>query len=586
MSPNKIKILPPELQNQIAAGEVVERPASVVKELIENSLDAQATRIIVKLEAGGQRLIQVQDNGHGMAAQDLPLALTRHATSKLFSLNDLQAIKSFGFRGEALPSIASVSHLTISSITGKQKEGHFVEVMFGRIIDEGPAAIASGTTVRVENLLANVPARLKFLKKQATEHKKCTDIFCRFSLAYLDTDFELFSGPRSLLRFFAGQSLADRLQQIWPRQITAGLKPFELKTDGLHIHGLAGSPDTAQGRAERIYFYVNNRPVTDKLLLSALRQAYKGTLLSREFPQAVLFIDLPPDEVDVNVHPAKAEVRFKDEQFIFSRVTRAVGQIFTTRIPVPDLPDSRLRSITPRPKPVQHLPLSTEIQPNQSPEVIEPIQPSEPPFLHEPVQDTYTQSSKFSDVCNTSLQPLNEATYLGQIDKTYLLLKIKNQFVILDQHAAHERILYEQNQKRGFKGVKKNLVMPLELILHPAEQKALTSYWPKLERLGFILEQVTSEKALIKAVPKDLTPGQAKEFLHILLSREIDTLDQMWILMACRAAIKAGQELTNDEALGLINSWLTCPNKDYCPHGRPVAIVLEGRLLEKMFKRK
>jgi len=585
MSPNKIKILPPELQNQIAAGEVVERPASVVKELIENSLDARATRIIVKLEAGGQRLIQVQDNGHGIAAQDLPLALTRHATSKLFSLNDLQAIKSFGFRGEALPSIASVSHLTISSITGKQKEGHFVEVMFGRIIDQGPAAIASGTTVRVENLLANVPARLKFLKKQTTEHKKCTDIFCRFALAYLNTDFELFSGPRSLLRFFAGQSLADRLQQIWPRQITAGLKPFELKTDGLHIFGLAGSPDTAQARAERIYFYVNNRPVTDKLLLSALRQAYKGTLLSREFPQAVLFIDLPPDEVDVNVHPAKAEVRFKDEQFIFSQVTRAVGQIFTTRIATAPLSESHQptstsplkdNTYTRLPMPEIKFDLSNNTPPQPDPEH-EHSPPSELPaqnYVHELTPLRY------------AAEPSEQPLYLGQIDKTYLLLKIKNQFMILDQHAVHERILYEQNKKRGFKGVKKNLVIPLELILHPAEQKALISYWPKLESLGFVLEQVTSRRTIVKAIPQDLSPGQAKDFLQTLLSREIDTLDEIWILMACRAAIKAGQELTDDEALGLINSWLTCPNKDYCPHGRPVAIVLEGRLLEKMFKRK
>ncbi|MBT8762977.1 DNA mismatch repair endonuclease MutL [Desulfohalobiaceae bacterium Ax17] len=565
---------------------MVERPASVVKELIENSLDAQATRIIVKLEAGGQRLIQVQDNGHGITAQDLPLALTRHATSKLFSLNDLQAINSFGFRGEALPSIASVSHLTISSISSEQKEGHFVEVMFGRIIDEGPAAIPSGTKVKVENLLANVPARLKFLKKQTTEHKKCTDIFYRLSLANLDTDFELFSGSRSNLRFFSGESLVSRLQKIWPKKIVDGLKPFALETEGLHIHGLAGSPDTAQGRSERIYFYVNNRPVTDKLLLSALRQAYKGTLLSREFPQAVLFIDLPPDEVDVNVHPAKAEVRFRDEQFIFSRIVKAVGQIFITSIPVPELPKSNI-SPDSRPKTVQHLPLSPATQQNRSAEQpIEPFRSSEPEFVHDPVQDTYIQYSNFSGVSNAPLQSLNEPIYLGQIDKTYLLLKINNQFIILDQHAAHERILYEQNKRRGFKGVKKNLVLPIEIGLQPGEQKALTVNWPKLIQLGFVLEQVTPERVLIKAVPKDLNSGQAKEFLHTLLSREIDTLDQMWILMACRAAIKAGQELTNDEAMGLVDSWLACPNKDYCPHGRPVAIVLENRLLEKMFKRK
>ena len=635
-----IRVLPPELQNQIAAGEVVERPASALKELVENSLDAGASRIEVALEGGGRTALIVTDDGWGMTPEELPLAVTRHATSKIASMDELVRIASFGFRGEALPSIASVSTCTVTSKHEAFDEGAFIRIQAGQVVERGPAAMARGTRIEVRDLFAAVPARLKFLKSEAVEVRRATDAFCRIALARCDVAMKLSVNGRTVVRFPAGQSLTARLSGIWPPAVTDDLFELEYAVGTTRVRGVLGKPLKAQAKADRMLFYVNGRAVLDRVLLAAVREAYKGRLLSREYPQVVIFLDVPPEDVDVNVHPAKTEVRFRDEQGVFLALRRAVGQaldkaLVLRTVPAPEpwvkqdgeAPKFAARQdflaelaradapqpdqVTPSPPPTDRLfgplvPPTPQAPPcaDETPEAVSLAAPRrqtatrhcDPPAvarheaanesLHcarEPEPDLPVLRARAPEEIDT-LPP--HVRYLGQFAETYLLVDMGRELVLVDQHAAHERVIYAAMEARGNRGDSRPVGIPVEMPLHPSERTRLQALFGELRKIGFVLDTPRPDLVAITGAPPGLTVGQAKDYLSAALSGQAKTIRDLWILMSCKTAIKAGTRLTDDEAVALLAQWNKTPDRDYCPHGRPVTVRFGEREMEKMFKRK
>ncbi|NCC23805.1 MAG: DNA mismatch repair endonuclease MutL [Deltaproteobacteria bacterium] len=590
-----IAVLPPALQNQIAAGEVVERPSSVVKELIENSLDAGADIVRVELEGGGRTLIMVQDNGHGMSDEELPLALTRHATSKISDLNGLSHVSSFGFRGEALPSIASVSNCTLTSRTLGTDNAFFVRVVNGKTIGRGPAALAAGTRVEVRDLFSVVPARLNFLKTEATENRRCADIFSRLALAALEVDFELLQSGRQVLHYHKGQCLLERLRILWPPTIVQSLLEVEHRDEKISVNGFCGSPSTAQPRPDRVLFFVNKRPVQDRLLLKSLREAYRGFLLRNEHPQAVLFLKLPPEAVDVNAHPAKAEVRFRDEKSIFSGCYHAVRNALErganlgsphveTDHGTPSGPLLPVQIYTTAP-PVDHKPgfVGKKFQAFQ--ETAAMFASSRRPAdsgLHVRSDEGGSQKQESSGI-SRPLDLGRESIYLGQVDRTYLIISEPDALLIVDQHAAHERILY--HSMRSGPVEKRLLAMPRPLDLHPTELEELDRICPELARAGFDFAREENDRTVLLAVPAWLSPSEASEALRALLIGQSRTLDEMLVSLSCRRAVKAGDLLGPEDAAHLLEQWGKCPDRFHCPHGRPTAIRLGRTELDRLFKR-
>ncbi|GAB6059527.1 DNA mismatch repair endonuclease MutL [Desulfonatronum parangueonense] len=615
-TPPSIRILPSALQNQIAAGEVVERPASVLKELLENSLDARATRVQAAVDRGGQGLIQVQDDGAGIQPDQLELAVTRHATSKIASSDDLFALHSFGFRGEALPSIASVSRLRLTSIPAGADMAAFIEVDAGSIVDRGPAALAQGTRVEVRDLFVNVPARLKFLKTTATEGKRCQDVFSRLALAHLDVHFEYKVGDRIALDLRPAAGPRDRLAALWPPAVTENLLDVDYFHDGHQLQGVISAPHSAQGQADRMLLYVNQRPVQDKLFLRAVRDAYQGRLLSREYPQVALFLQVPPQEVDVNVHPAKSEVRFRDQQGIFALIRRGVVQAlegletrrFTASLP-PDPPvassaaaeayfgESRQSETRPKfatlreyrrqfnaelPSPSISGSSGASLDATPGPTPRPPVAPNTVHAELAPQQEPMTRTEANPVGPRNDIAGMN---YLGQAAETYLILASRDGLMLVDQHAAHERVLFHR-LRHSARPVPRSLLAPLELSLHPSQQERAEQLWATLHDLGFHLENPGPGRLIVHGVPEHMQPGTGQEFLRDLLDGRDRDPDAVWSLMACKTAITAGQKLERSEALHLLDAWLQCPDRSFCPHGRPVMVRLENNDLEKMFKRR
>ncbi len=630
----QIQILPTELANQIAAGEVVERPASVLKELVENSLDAEATSISAIIEDGGQACIKVIDDGKGISKDELVLAVTRHATSKVKNISDLSTINSFGFRGEALPSIASVSRFRIASKNIDDEQAYALDVLFADMQEVQPCSLQRGTQVEVRDLFNNIPARLKFLKMPSTELKKAQEIFTRIALIHQSTGFSFFAGTREALSFLPKDSLYERICKVWSPSITQHLLEVDENIYDINISGLVSNPRSLYSKADKLFLYVNNRPVTDKVLIRSVRQAYRNSLTTKDYPQVILNLTIDPEEVDVNVHPAKSEVRFRDEQRIFKAVHVAVEKALSQKLFLqqeafqPDSFSSQYLSSPVQSSPVfsqasltdfshsssftsnraaetnytnEYTPDNTNKNANSSTQEVgfwgrfdEVAFDEKIPLPTERNNVSYSTSykedmpipkeNKLSEVRDENIMAMPE--FLCQIAYSYLLFRLHSGDVfVLDQHAVHERILYERLSKKQHIESQK-LLLPLTIALHSSEVDSFYKLSDDFTRLGFNCVYNEQDNYLTcYEIPYMFQFSSAEKFIKDALKNEKTKIDSLFMDHACDLAIKANQRLSNEEVNNLYKQWVRCEMPDFCPHGRPCYRLVDRDFLDKLFKR-
>ena len=588
--------LPPELISQIAAGEVVERPASVAKELLENSLDAEATAITITVRGAGKTLIEVADNGCGIPAEELPLAVARHATSKLQTAEDLFRIRTLGFRGEALASIASVSRFTITSCARGASMGARLRVEGGRVIGGvEPVGAPTGTTVRVEDLFYNVPARRKFLKSDATEKRRIDALVTRYALAYPHVRFRLTQDGKLSLQTAGNGERRDVLAALYGAEIARRMLAVEDSAPEIQISGFISPPDITRGRRSEIIFFVNGRPVQDSTLSAALLRAYHTLLMVGRYPIAVLFIQLPPEDVDVNVHPTKAEVRFRNPDAVFRAVQHAARRALLAYTPIPDL------ELPPAPKAPRPewlgggQPTQTRWESPPFPQTQAPNAGERASAAPQPLPQTEApseQSAERQPMLPGSKIPLLRP--IGQIAATYIVAEGPDGLYLIDQHAAHERVLFEKLMAQRESGVASQaLLEPVTVHLPPQQARTLEEQLPYLERWGFEVEPFGPGTFRVRAMPAILAKYSPSEALRALVEdfEEDETplqgeIEARIIARVCkRLAVKGGQVLSPQEQEALIRDLEACQNPRSCPHGRPTMIHISVATLEKQFGR-
>ncbi len=594
-----IHILPPDVASQIAAGEVIERPASVVKELIENSLDAGAHFISVTIESAGKRLIEVSDDGVGIAAEELPLAVARHATSKLKTAEDLFQISTLGFRGEALASIGSVASLTITSSQAGAGLGARLHVEGGLIGGPQPLGASAGTLIRVENLFYNVPARLKFLKNDATERTQIDALVTRYALAYPQVRFQLKQETRLASQTSGNGDRREVLGALYGIDVARQMLEVLADYDNLRITGFISPITLTRSNRKELTFFVNGRPVQDPTLTTALLQAYHNLLMIGRYPLAVLFLEIPPEHIDVNVHPAKAEVRFRERDQVFSGVQRAVRRALLAHAPVPGLEPAS--SSFPEWKYPGDIPSRQAGSTwgglgNSSwntPEGQTGDLPDSPGSAESLGINGYPPATQGQPPLPGAGSPL--LRLVGQLASTYLVAEGPDGLYLIDQHAAHERVLFERfMSQRGGAIPTQTLLQPVPVDLPPAEARLLGEQVTLLGKLGFEIEQFGPNTFLVRSVPTLLAGSPVADAVRVVVEdfEEDETplqaeIEARLIARVCkRAAVKAGQVLTPEEQRALLHDLESCQAPRTCPHGRPTMIHISVDLLERQFGRK
>jgi DNA mismatch repair protein MutL len=574
-----IQILPDEVASQIAAGEVVERPASVVKELLENALDAGARQVTVRIEQAGRRLIEVADDGNGIPPEEMLLAVMRHATSKLRSADDLFHITTLGFRGEALASIGSVARLTLLSHSRTFPSGACLNVEGGHATAVEPAGIPDGTVVRVEDLFYNVPARLKFLKQDATERQQIDGLVTRYALAYPNVRFQLFHDNRPTLQTSGQGNRREVLVNLYGVETARQMIEVTMEEEGYRVTGFTSPVALTRSNRREMTFFINGRWVMDTALNSALMQAYHTLLMVGRFPLAVLFVDVPPEEVDVNVHPAKAEVRFRRSDRVFGLVQRAVRRSLLAHSPVPQLTPSYWRSEETQRAidPAWEMAAQAELPPAAT--VI--------PEPGAPAPATVPASLPSGQI------PL--LRLVGQIGATYLVAEGPDGLYLIDQHAAHERVLFEKWMKLHDSQIPAQaLLVPAVVQLAPQAAQLLTQHLPVLAHLGFGVEPFGPAIFQVRALPALLSHLDPATALQVVcedfeedetpLQAEVEA--RLAARICKRAAVKGGQVLSVEEQRALLADLEVCQSPRTCPHGRPTMIHLSVDLLERQFGRR
>ena len=583
-----IHLLPIEVASQIAAGEVVERPASVVKELVENALDAEATYISITIEGAGQRLIEVADDGCGIPSDELPLAVARHATSKLSNAEDLFRIATLGFRGEALASIGSVAHLTITSRPSSSTVGARLLVEGGQAAAIQPAGAPPGTVVRVEDLFYNVPARLKFLKHDTTERRIIDNLATRYALAYPTVRFHLHQDGRPSLQTSGNGDRREVLALLYGVETARQMLEVLAEDDGLKVNGFISPASLTRSNRREIHFFANGRPVQDAALNAALLKAYHTLLMVGRYPLATLFLVLPPDLVDVNVHPTKAEVRFRNPDSVFTGVQRAVRRALLAHTPIPGLGEQmRWSPGTDWSSPARLIDPAWDIASEGS--------GSSALSRDELFRSPLSTPESAPSAPTLSMQSVPLLRLVGQIASTYLVAEGPDGLYLVDQHAAHERVLFERMMsQRSGEIPGQALLQPLAVDFSPALARLLAEQVPLLGRLGFQVEAFGPNTFLVRAIPSLLAGSDPAAALRALVEdfEEDETplqaeVEARIIARVCkRAAVKAGHALSPEEQRALLLDLEACQSPRTCPHGRPTMIHISVDLLERQFGRK
>jgi len=613
---SKIRVLADHVANQIAAGEVVERPASVAKELVENSIDAGAKRITIEIEAGGRRLLKVSDDGEGMVRDDAVLAFERHATSKIRVTEDLAAIGTLGFRGEALASIASVAKVELTTCTEDAKAATRVTIEGGRMRDVKDAAHPRGTTIAVRDLFFNIPARRKFLRSEATETYHLTNLVTHYALAHPEIAFTFVNNGREVVRAAPAKDLRERAYQIFGAEFLENL--LEVNSGDVQVARVSGyvsAPRDRRTSRDSQYLFVNRRFVRDRMIGRALSEGYRSILPHGVYPAALLFIETPLEEVDVNVHPAKTEVRFRRQAAVVDAVREAVRVALASASYVPPQEQPRI------PEPIMTATAAvSSIAPQPRIEFTPPPMPPPPPPRvpaessgEEIARDIEVMiQSVIRSVSSAALPPLNSAEKLarevtpeslnanirplGQLEESFIIATDDDGLLLIDQHVAHERVLFDKYRalEAERRSESQQLLVPETFDLTPAQAAVFDDLAPELENYGFELMRLSGRTVAIKAVPADLPGSEARNMLFELLetvdaekkSSARETLrDEIAASLACHAAIKVNMPLAPEKMRWLIDRLLQTSSPTTCPHGRPVILRLRTRDILKGFHR-